>query len=139
MVVQAYITYTHTHNTGAAAVSWNFPRLCPHEWPGEEAPSVRDDMQALEKRLVDGLARLDDELCEVRSRESRREVVVVTAAAAGAHPQIAVILALFDAADERPGKGGAKHVLSPLLMGREWLIAAVDFFVGYLEGLNPSC
>lgn len=45
-------------------------------------------MQGLEKRLVDGLTRLDDELCEVRSGESRH-----TVAEAAAHEQVGVLFA----------------------------------------------
>lgn len=81
------------------------------EYPGEEAPSVRAEMQALEKRLVDGLARLDDELCEVRSRESRHAV------AAAAHRQVGVLLTLLDKSDERPEGRAVLTMFSSILTG----------------------
>lgn len=53
----------------------------------KEALGVRDAMEALQKRLADNLARIDDELCELRSRHDRDAATTAATAALSATEQ----------------------------------------------------
>ncbi|CAM9502050.1 unnamed protein product [Ectocarpus sp. 6 AP-2014] len=66
-----------------------------------EALGVRDTMEALQKRLAENLARIDDELCELRSRHDRNAAKTAATAALSAIEQQQVTQSASDGLDGR--------------------------------------
>ncbi|CBJ48977.1 hypothetical protein Esi_0115_0012 [Ectocarpus siliculosus] len=65
------------------------------------ALGVRDTMEALQKRLAENLARIDDELCDLRSRHDRNAAKTAETAALSAIEQQQVTQSVSDGLDGR--------------------------------------
>ncbi|CAM9870317.1 unnamed protein product [Ectocarpus sp. 4 AP-2014] len=68
-----------------------------------EELGVRNAMEALQKRLAESLARIDDELCELRSRHDRNAAKTAATAALSAIEQQQVTQSASDGLDGREG------------------------------------
>jgi len=100
------------------SMPWN-PSLPPcfvAETPGE-APPTRDALKALEKRLADGLARIDAELRDVCSREGRY------AATEAADQQVRYTFQFVRAHSQMPESalGGRRTVHSATRIKNAWV------------------
>ncbi|CAM9858370.1 unnamed protein product [Ectocarpus sp. 12 AP-2014] len=76
-----------------------------------EALGVRDAVEALQKRLAENLARIDDELCELRSRHDRNAAKTAATAALSAIEQQQVAQSASDGLD---GREDLKHLVKRL-------------------------